>query len=47
MIVKDILLPNIQKIPSGIIITLQSIIFDFVMGSSKKKKYSMHCICVE
>jgi hypothetical protein len=38
MIANDILLPNIHKIPDGIIITLQSIIFDFVMSSLKKKK---------
>lgn len=38
MIAKDILLSNIHKIPSGIIITLQSIIFYFVMGSSEEEK---------
>jgi len=38
MIAKDILLPNTHKIPSGIITTLQSIIFDSVMGSSERNK---------
>jgi len=38
MIAKDILLFNIYKIHSGIIITLQSIIFYFVIGSSEEGK---------
>jgi len=38
MIANDILLHNIDKIPSGSIITLQSTIFYFVMGTSAKTR---------
>jgi hypothetical protein len=45
MIYKDVLLPNVQRIPNGIIVTLQSIIFDSVTKVQQKNASHIPHMC--